>query len=203
MTVFTTSSPWQISFQIWFPYENPSQATHWLCWLLHEQTYICICVAFVMLRDPPWRHPGDEEREREKGTHYHFCILSPFHSSSGFVSTKSAKAVFFVVRYSTLVNQSGVAHVSSERRKLLKVNVLTPQHVGIVTVFCVLHLSKNRIDHICLVPPPASFSFSVWWKNLLSETPSNTGNNITLSLQLYSSSQCEWSDLIRGGMRMV
>lgn len=63
MTVFTTSSPRQISFQIWFPYENPSQATPWLCWLLHEQTYICICVAFVMLRDPPWRHPGDDWRQ--------------------------------------------------------------------------------------------------------------------------------------------
>lgn len=62
------------------------------------------------------------------------------------------KQFFFVARFSTLVNQSGVAHVSSERRKLLKVNVLTPQHVGIVTAFCVLHLSKNRIDHICVVP---------------------------------------------------
>lgn len=49
----------------------------------------------------------------EKGTHYHFCILSPFHSSPGFVSTKSAKAVFFVAQFSSLVNQSGVTYVMS------------------------------------------------------------------------------------------
>lgn len=50
----------------------------------------------------------------EKGTHYHFCILSPFNSSSGFVSTKSAKTVFFVAHFSSLVNQSGITHVISE-----------------------------------------------------------------------------------------
>ncbi len=57
----------------------------------------------------------------EKGTHYHFCILSPFHSSPGFVSTKSAKAVFFfVAQFSSLVNQSGVTYVMSEWRNCWK-----------------------------------------------------------------------------------
>ena len=56
----------------------------------------------------------------EKGTHYHFCILSPFHSSSGFVSTKSAKADFCVAQFSSLVNQSGVAYVLLERRNCWK-----------------------------------------------------------------------------------
>ena len=88
----------------------------------------------------------------EMGTHYHFCILSPFHSSSGFVSTKSAKAVFFCCRI-LFTCKSVRSYLCDERvEKLLKVNVLTPQHVGIVTAFCILHLSKNRIDHISVVP---------------------------------------------------
>lgn len=54
---------------------------------------------------------------------------SPFHSLSGFVSTKSAKAVFsfFVAQFSALVHQS--ADESSE--KLLNVNV------GQLSPFCV------------------------------------------------------------------
>lgn len=184
MTVFTTSSPRQISFQIWFPYENPSQATHRLCWLntrIHLHL-CCVCNAERSSMKAPESRlktiqletaaggrtqrqvlPGERRRRKsllspraavkahsedtvrtcslgvvslcrrnlgsfkwvspslKRGLIITFCILSPLHSSLGFVSTKSAKVVFFVVaQFSALVNQSGVAQVSAEWRNCWK-----------------------------------------------------------------------------------
>lgn len=185
MTVFTASSLRQISFQIYFFMKIHRSDTLTLLTVVWTDIHLYWC-AFVILRDPPWRRPGDDwrqfswrrtpvdrhssknypEREKitfffpsaqmilrlwkhilrrqrehaalvsclfvgeiwavsneflitEKGTHYHFCILSPFHSSSGFVSTKSAKVVFFP-QFSSLVNQSGVTYVMSEWRNCWK-----------------------------------------------------------------------------------
>lgn len=208
MTVFTTSSSRQISFQIWlltFKHENVSDR-HPDCWLLVELSYstsvsVRVCNSERPSKKEPrrrlktiqletdtggrtWQQELPTERQRrksliflwewfrgcestfwddaniqpwcrvslykksgqflitEKGTHYHFCILSPFNSSSGFVSTKSAKTVFFVAQFSSLVNQSGITR---DKRvvKLLKVHVLTPQHVGIVTAFCILYFATE------------------------------------------------------------
>ena len=139
MTVFTTSSPRQISFQIWFLHENPSDRPTlltvartdihlYLCFweILHEGVQETIednsvgaggrtqrrelhsqrdrgdffFLSFCRMISRLWKHILRRRREHpalvsclfvgeiwavsneflitEKGTHYHFCILSPF-----------------------------------------------------------------------------------------------------------------------------
>lgn len=72
-----------------------------------EEKYGFFCCFFVGMNWRLWKHilrtififvgeiwaVSNEILITEMGTHYHFCILSPFSSPSGFVSTKSAKAV--------------------------------------------------------------------------------------------------------------
>lgn len=176
MTVFATSSSRQISFQIWFLYENASDQhpdsadccvnRHSLHLYLCVWEYVCnserssmkasrMRLKTIQLETDagkrtqqqelpteaeekitffffqwewfwscestfwgdsaniqPWCRVSLYEKSgqfliTEKGAHYHFCMLSLFNSSSGFVSTKSAKTVFFVAQFSSLVNQSG------------------------------------------------------------------------------------------------
>ena len=63
MTVFTTSSPRQIPFQISFLYKKKCNGTNTPTQLTVARTDIHLyeCV-LVILRDPPWRRPADDWR---------------------------------------------------------------------------------------------------------------------------------------------
>lgn len=144
----------------------------------------------------------------EKGTHYHFCIVSSFHSSSGFVSTKSAKAVFFCCP----ILNSWSCLWFDQVKKLLKANVLTPHHteVGATKIQLITFVSCQAHKHWVWHHKHPSFSVCAGTQHLvdqkkepfLSQTLSNTNERITPSLQGYSDSQKEQTDRGVGETRM-